>query len=330
MSTRRRSIYLSAGPEAGGLLILAIWSVCMLTTFAVILSYGVRQKVSLVKRLDDRDKLRYVADACVKQAIIDIKRLVETGEEDENRNWIAAMSAEKKSEVGEGTIVYAIIDEERKININTANQAILENIFKLTGGLGEMDAQNIAASIIDWRDEDSMLSIADGSAEDRYYGFEHYPYGAMDREIEVLDEVVLIKDFTPELLRDTRDYITIYGDGKVNINTAPEEVFIALGLSEDLAGIISLYRNGEDGIAGTIDDYIFDKHAKIVPDLSKFYPMSESRLANLTQVVNKHLAVDSNFFTVKGKATLGKRKVFDELSCVIDRSGRVIYWHESL
>ncbi|MEE8360288.1 MAG: hypothetical protein V3S04_05110 [Candidatus Omnitrophota bacterium] len=329
MNIQRRSIYRSAGRKRGGLLILAIWTICLLTTFAVILSYGVRQKVTLIKRLDDRDRLRYIVDACVKRAIIDLKRSVVSDEDKTKDNWNAIMSAEKEILLGEHLVKYEIIDEERKINLNTADRHTIKRLFQLVVGLGEMDAQEIAASIVDWRDEDSMLSIAMGSAEDRYYEGRSYPYGAMDRDLEIPDEVLLIKGFTPEILEKSKDYMTIYGDGKININTAPKEVFLVLGLSEYLSDLICLYRYGEDGIMGTGDDNYFDSREKIMPDLSSFYHLSDSQVAELSRIVNKHLTVDSHYFTVKGEVVLIKGKGSSSIACIIDHTGDVIYWHES-
>ncbi len=308
---------------------MAIWSICLLTTFAVILSYGVRQKVTLIKRLDDRDRLRFVVDACVKRAIMDLKKPGVSDEYGSENNWNATKSVEKEILVGEHLIRYEIIDEERKINLNTADRHTLKRLFQLVAGLDEMDAQEIAASIVDWRDKDSMLSIAIGSAEDRYYEGQRYSYGAMDRDLEIPDEVLLIKGFTPDILERSKDYMTIYGEGKVNINTAPKKVLLVLGLSGYLSDLICLYRQGEDGIMGTGDDNYFDKHEGIMPNLSSFYHLSDSQVAELSQIVNKHITVDSYYFTVKGEVVPTKGKISSNIACVIDRAGDVIYWHES-
>jgi hypothetical protein len=51
------------------------------------------------------------------------------------------------------------------------------------------------------------------------------------------------------------DIFTVYGDGKVNINTAPQVVLASLpGLDDQAAGFILNHRAGPDGRFGTEDD----------------------------------------------------------------------------
>ncbi|MDB4349757.1 general secretion pathway protein GspK [Omnitrophica bacterium] len=328
LSLQRRSACRWAADKKGGILILSLWSICLLTTFAVVLSYGVRQKLTLVKRLDDRDKLRFIADAGVKKAIIELKTI--TGSDDDlDSNWTMAMSAFKEITVGDGKARYAIIDEERKINIKTAKRPTLQRLFQIVLNLDEMESQKIAASIIDWRDEDSMLTIPLGSAEDSDYRSLRYPYEAKDAEFELIDELLLVKGVTADIFEQIKDYVTIYGEGKVNVNTASKEILLTLGLENSVANMICLYRRGEDGMKGTEDDNIFSGKSVIAPRLSQFYNLSDSELTNLSQIVSKHLDTDSQNFTIKSIATLSNRKISTEVNCVIGKDGKILHWHES-
>ena len=54
---------------------------------------------------------------------------------------------------------YGLIDEERKINLNSSGQEVIERLFRIGLGMDDMRAQELAASIKDWRDKDSELSI---------------------------------------------------------------------------------------------------------------------------------------------------------------------------
>src|SRR3989338_5825179 len=58
---------------------------------------------------------------------------------------------------GQTKVIYGLIDEARKININTAEREVLERLFKVVLKLDEMQAQDLAASLADWRDSDSEL-----------------------------------------------------------------------------------------------------------------------------------------------------------------------------
>jgi len=83
-----------------------------------------------------------------------------------------------------------VTDEASKLNINTVTKGQLL-------ALPEM-LEEIADSIIDWRDEDDTPS--EGGAEGGYY--ENLPYGYMARNgpFRTIRELLLVKDVTPELL----------------------------------------------------------------------------------------------------------------------------------
>jgi len=222
----RRVLSLSKDRRSS-ILMLALWSLCILSVFAVILNYTVRQKVSLVRRLDSRDEVRLAAEAGVKKAIIYLKKLEESGPE----TYLALKHlVVLESETSEGNY-WQIMDEERKINMNLAGLTELARLFQVAACMSETEAEDLAASIIDWRDSDSALSSAAGGAEDPYYRNTSFPYEAKDAAFEVLDEILLVKGMNQDIFEKVRSLLTIYGDGKVNINTASSEALLALGLT---------------------------------------------------------------------------------------------------
>ncbi len=338
--------------NAGSILIIVLWSLCLLATFAVCLGAGVRQKIILVKRLEERDKLHFIGEAGIKKAIAELaKEQKETSEAKEktydalNDAWSNNADAFKEVRVGDGMfnichnyideesglaeIRYGLIDEERKININKIDQVVLERLFKIVLGFGEIEAQELAASIIDWRDSDSQLSIPIGSAEDSYYRSLRYSYEAKDAKFEIIDEVLLVKHMTKEVFDKIKDYITIYGNGKINANTASKEVLLSLGLNEYIVDRILAFRRGEDGIVSTSDDNVFDTPSDIVPKLSRYSHLSDSEVAQLDAVRDRYLGTSSNNFMARSIARLGNRKDTAETIAVINRYGNILYWQES-
>ena len=347
-SSSEPSVFLSAiESNKGGILIIALWSLCLLATFAVYLGAGVRQKITLVKRLDERDKLHFIGEAGIKRAIVELRK-----EKEEEKTydalsdaWNNNASAFKQIRVGDGRFNiyhnyidaktgltesrYGLIDEERKININKADRVVLERLFKIVLGFDELDAQELAASIVDWRDGDSYLSIPLGSAEDPYYRSLQYSYEAKDAEFEVLDEVLLVKHMTRQIFDILKDYITIYGDGKVNSNTASKEVLLALGLNGHIVDEILAFRCGEDGIISTSDDNVFEAPSDIVPKLSQHSHLSDSDVALLSTVRDGHLITNSNYFMARSEAGFDNRKDTAVITAVINRDGKILYWQES-
>jgi len=85
---------------------------------------------------------------------------------------------------------YGLTDESGKINLNSASE---EMLLKLPGMTAEL-----AASIIDWRDEDS--EITPGGAEDEYYLLLSESYNCKNAPLETVDEILLVKGASEDLL----------------------------------------------------------------------------------------------------------------------------------
>jgi len=86
--------------------------------------------------------------------------------------------------------VYGLTDESGKINLNSASQ---EMLLKLPGMTAEL-----AASIIDWRDEDSEVTT--GGAENEYYLLQSEPYNCKNAPFQTVEEILLVKGASEELL----------------------------------------------------------------------------------------------------------------------------------
>jgi len=321
---------------------VTLWSFCLLSSLAVIMSQGVRQKKMLAQRLEDQDKLHLIAEAGVKAAVTELKKENLKSFDYFGDLWSNNITAFKDVNIGDGKFnvcysqpdssgtpetCWGLVDEERKINLNTAEMQVLRRLSRVVLGFNETQAQEFAASIVDWRDPDSELSIPLGSAEDTYYEDLKYPYAAKDADFEVLDELLLVKGIDKDIFQKIKDYLTVYGSGKININTASKEVLLALGLDEAIVRKILLSRAGQDGAEGTGDDNIFDSVTNIIPKLSRVNRLSDAELAQLSQVQDE-FTTSSSIFTIRSVAKLNQKKNTIEATCVVDRNGRVLYYRE--
>ena len=233
------------------ILIITLWVLSILTIFAINLSFATRTQLHYTRHLQERLKTYYLARAGVEKAVIKLlneetRTYEELGiEEDKTKDYIALNESSfnnqelfKELALGDGlltlsytideagdgeyTILYGVQDEASKIDLNAAPVEVLISLLERIAGVGKDEATAIAGAIIDWRDEDNQLSTPLGSAEDRYYRNLIHPYEAKDTDFQVLDEVLLVRGMTKEVFEKVKDFITIYGEGKVNINTAPE------------------------------------------------------------------------------------------------------------
>jgi len=85
---------------------------------------------------------------------------------------------------------FGVDDEGGKININTASSTMLLMLPGMT--------PDVAAAIVDWRDTDDNPQPY--GAESDYYGSLPSPYRAKNAPFETVEELLLVKGVTPELL----------------------------------------------------------------------------------------------------------------------------------
>ncbi len=340
-----RSVSRPAVNSGGSILITALWSVLLLSAFAVIIGAQARYEATLVKRLDRKTQLRFIAEAGVMTAIGQLEK--ESGNSyhcltdswSDNEKYLKGIDAgEGVFDVcydaaygasGVGQTVYGLVDEERKININTADKSVLRRLLRGALDIGEDKAQGIAASIEDWRDADEELSVPVGSAESMYYHGLVDPYASKNAAFDLEEELLLVRDVDREIFENIRGYITVYGSGMVNINTAPRQVLLAVGLDGRMADGILSFRKGKDGMTGTPDDGIFESTAVILPKMSQYMKMSPSDVSRVSAAVERYITVGSTAFRIRSVATAKNGKDKFTAVSVVDKEGKVLCWQES-
>ena len=156
--------------------------------------------------------------------------------------------------IGDGTYSVRITEESGKIDINKMTDAsaiIFKGLLKNLG-VSEEDADTIADSILDWRDSDDLTRLH--GAESDYYQSLPNPYKAKNADFETLEELLMVKGMTPEILYGSNnkkgiiDFITIWsGTENINVSSAPKEVLAALpNMTPEMADAIINYRKDKE------------------------------------------------------------------------------------
>ena len=157
-------------------------------------------------------------------------------------------------DTGDGGYAARIIDESGKISLNGLTDAsgiVLKKLL-INRGIASEHADIIVDSILDWKDVDDLHRL--NGAESDYYLSLAKPYKARNQDFETLEELILVKGITPEILygTDSRSgiipFLTVHGKtGKVNINAAPKEVLDALpGMDAAAAERIIAFRSSSE------------------------------------------------------------------------------------
>ena len=347
-------------PERGSILIVTLWIMAILAVLAI----GIGFRVSLEMRLSGYNLSRLQARYSAKAGIVKARAYLSGDNNDHDSLYECGIAlppgqtpesifAEEDNKLGGGSFSvsydlmipegdedisgrvfrYGIIDEERKINLNFKKFPLQnKNEFKkIIESLSDSITPEIAAAILDWQDPGS--SAEPNGAESFYYESLNRPYKAKNSDFEIIQELLLIKDITPQIYREMKDYVTVYSDGKININTAPERVLNAVidaqrGAFKELAGVIVEVRKGVDEIDGTKDDIVFLQmsHITSIPRISS-NPLWKARLEELSG----YFVFKSANFRIKSKGVV--RKVERTIECVVRKESEkgekeLLYYHE--
>lgn len=332
--------------QHGMVLVLALWVLSILAAFALSMGVSIRQKAMLVSRIEKREALHFIAQNGVQKAriaLIDFFHKVKDRQTAEakvyqynNPEIFRSIAVDDGAAdvfyenydlgVEEPLVLYGVEDEERKLNINTASQQELKRLFIIALGFTEEMATDLANAIVDWRTELDQSIV--GFYGEQYYQRLTFSYEPKKAPFEKLEELLLVKGMNQPLYDYIKRFLTIYGDGRVNINTAPKAVLFALGLSAEVIDLIVSARHGPDGFPATPDDFIFtDRGSSIdIGGLS----LSPEQLAQIDWLyVHQKIATASHFFRIRSQASLVGAEEKRTIDCVMAaHDGRILSWRE--
>jgi type II secretory pathway component PulK len=306
-------------------LVLAVVAVTLLSLLVGALGSWVSFTLDVAQRFEKQARVYHVISGGARFASV-LVRIDPTPTYDAlQENWL--QMADWKLMVIQGVRADAgpgLIDESRKLNLNTATADLLKKFF-IAAEVDEDAARVLADSIIDWRDEDDKeLSYG---AEGFHYRAREDGYECKDGPFESVEELLLVRGMTPEIWLKVSPNLTVYGGG-INLNTADRPVLNALGLSsQGVEGIIT-HRVGEDDIAGTPDDRHFESVDQMAVEMETLLPLEDKNLLGQLYA-DKAVAFRAEAFGLKITGDEGTTKSRMSVWCVIDRKGRVLSWREA-
>jgi len=361
----------------GTILIVTLWILIVLTVFALALGRRASLEIKLAEYQRDELRAAQLSGAAIERAIWE-KRNDIIGELDAlSESWANNEAAFEDFALGQGTFtvsylfdrmgeeedftLYGMEDEESKININKVEEQVLLNLLE---SCGVEDAERMASSIFIWsgKKEDT------GDEEEAYYQALSLPYHCKKEEFKSISELLLVRGITTQLLygededgdgRISKDekgivqYLTVFGEGSVNINTAGKKVLNALigDAFPDLADKIALYRKGDDGEPGSDDDGWFSIDAdkvelgaggtkevkKLTAHYSEvegdiFFDVTEEEWGKLQSLQSvDRLSATSNTFTIYAQAEVKKVKKSIVATIDLSESEQISYhfWHKN-
>jgi type II secretory pathway component PulK len=323
--------------EKGGIVIIAVWALLILSAVAIGFAYRMSIETKMVALREDNLRAVCLARAGIKKGIYEVSKDQSWDHDSRKEIWFDNPGVFKDQALEGGTFAvvaleagvtpeerrYGVVDEESKINLNSAGEDILERVFR--------DYPWVVPAVLDWRDTDDVPRP--GGAENAYYMSLPSPYACRNGPFRIVEELQMVNGMTPEILKEVYGLITTHGLGSVNFNTCGERVLECLGLPEHVIDAVILCRGGPDSIEGTEDDMIFKTVEDIRTGLEGYLELTEDEIGRIDELVRKGmLSVKSSCFRIHSVGATASGDARKEITAVVERQReglpQVVFWYE--
>jgi len=279
--------------KEGAALLVALWVLVILSLIVGSFAFEIQLEALLVSHERKKFRAETMARSGVEyaRAILDRRtnaeelEIADMGGEDEDGFMMAALhikrglSTTSKIELGNGSFSVTLESAEGGRNINLLSRGEWFEILEMAN-MPSTEWDTMVDCLEDWIDEGDLHKLNGAESDDPFYEERGYP--VKNGLLDSVEELLLVKNWGEDILYGTdeneegdsifgiADLLTVWGDRKVNLNTASIDVLLSYAEYEDweLASVLEA-RNGEDGEAGTLDDGIKNL-ADIGADPNKF------------------------------------------------------------
>ncbi|MDP8265242.1 MAG: type II secretion system protein GspK [Candidatus Aceula lacicola] len=355
MKIRRQKLFLR--DKSGVIMIVGLWILVVLSILAIGLGRRTRINLALAKHVVAKTKADYLAWAGINYALNQMSNLASGNEE--NKIDILyqcgiSFDEEQTSESvfkdiplkdgifdvryniydasnNQNDICYGFQDEERRINLNALNSQNYKVLSYLLVFLGveNIAADEIASSVVDWKDADSDVFNSSFGAEDDFYMSREKPYHCKNLSLDTIEEILLVKSVDDKIFKRLKGYITVFPkqstELSINVNTASEIVLKSFFYlfadqnptaswadADSLVAKILQYRQGSDGKPCTADDQTIQKNNV------ETFALNSIELSIFLSASGK-IKEESLYYRIKTQGRSFFLNVLSEIEVVVDR-----------
>ena len=285
----------------GSILVFTLWILVCLTLISLGFGHRVRLETKAAGYTVANTQAFYKAESALYEKAIELiggrgtdgaEAAQNNGVEDGGDEWDVRCEA---------------VPEEGKVNVNLAPEDMIRNLKPIKGGIGR--------AILRKRLGDDLKRGGDD-----------------DVTFRLPEELLIVEEIDPEEWYGEkegepgiRDLFTVYGDGKIDLNSALPEIIEAIpGIDRRVAADIVAFRTGPDGTFGTKDDHTWKSFKEFKASLK----LSEDKLAPIT----KYCKIGSDFYTITVAASKSGSRATARIAAVIRIGGddfSVVSWRET-
>jgi len=199
--------------------ISVLWGLGLLTAISLSLLWSGNMSYGLTRNDLEHARVNATVEAAVNRAVV---ALLDPRPE---RRW-RTDGVVQSFEFDGAVIKVSIQDELGRIDLNQAEAATLVSLLQ-SAGLDFDSATRLADKILDWRTATSLKHLNGAKAQD--YHAAGSTYQPRNGPFQSVDELLLVRDMTPELFRRIEPALTVYsGRQFVDPQVAPREALRAL------------------------------------------------------------------------------------------------------
>ena len=298
------------GERDGAVLIVVLWILIILALLVSTMAFEMQVEAEVTSFYRKRFKAQHLSRAGMewaKMLLLNENVRSEDMEELDPGLYLSAQLLNRgvavqglTHQLGEGEFQIDLVPEQGRRNVNNLSEDDWREILDQSR-VPDDKWDELISTFKDWIDADDLDSIPDGAeSEDEFY--EDRGYEVKNAPLDTVDELLLIKGFTPEIvfggpgeleddppLLGIAQWLTTWGDGRVNVNTASAEVLLSLPDVDDwMIDAIMEGRAGLDGEFGTEDDG-FSSNSEVLSVTG----LGESFGARITTTERRFLRVTS-------------------------------------
>lgn len=210
---------------------LVIWGLTLLTIIALTLTLTQRTEIALADNQVESARFRALAEAAVAYtALYYLQSLTPSAQVQEENTavWLPDGQEHPWSFAGQ-QLILQVFDEAARYDLNQIPQETLRRLLTVLG-LEDVEADALAARIIDWRDPDDQRLL--NGAEDADYRQAGRPFGAKDAPFETVEELKQVLGMTPEIYALLAPEVSVDGG-----SLQPNERFASAAVLATLRGI---------------------------------------------------------------------------------------------
>jgi type II secretory pathway component PulK len=224
-----------------------------------------------------------------------------------------------------GKVTWLLDDESARLNINSASRDFMRTLFGRIGDMSQDQADNLAAAIIDWRDENSDPLVSGG--EMVWIDGRNSSKPAPNKSFRSIYEVMFLPGMSDDLFRQLHPYITIYGLGRLNLNTVTDDMLVSLalslspdsdGIAQSLAAKVLNFRN-QKGSFRDVDWKTLSVQLGLNAEETLLVRNMLDKLTVRTHYLRGRASAD---FRETGQADAGVEYIFNK------DSGQIVSWYE--